>query len=108
MIYLEVEMKDEVLSYYRLLSRAYQRYLGAEARLMAAREEMRSIFPPGQMPYDGAIGARRSRIRRLYDERTEALLRLQSSAEKFKRAKMRASTGRRRVTEIRLLSVRFD
>lgn len=99
-------MNDEILSYYRLLSQSYARYLRADALLAMARDDMRSVFPPDRLPYRGTIGDRGSRVRRLHEDREAALLRLQSALDKYRRAKQRAAARHAPMTEVRLLSVR--
>lgn len=96
-------MNDEILAYYRLLALTYRRFLQADAALQSARENMRTIFPANRMPYGGAIGSERSRIRRLIDERTDALIRLETSYAKFNAAKQRAS--RRRVGSVEVFQL---
>lgn len=83
-------MQRELAAHYRLLASAYHRYVDADLQLQAALNEMQSYFPAGTAPYWGTLGARRSPIRRLHEERDEALLRLQSAYVKFKTARTRA------------------
>ena len=82
-------MQAELAAHHRLLAAAYRRYVYADLRLEEALNEMRSFFPPDRMPYRGTLGAPRSRIRRLREERDQALLRLQSAYAKLTTAKAR-------------------
>lgn len=69
-------MEKELLSYRRALTKAYRRYLDAEASLYTAQQTARSFFPPNSRPQVPPIGQPGSRIRRLYDRRERALARL--------------------------------
>ena len=82
-------MHRELVAHHRLLAIAYRRYLDADLRLVEALNEMQSFFPVNRMPCRGTVGAPRSPIRRLHEERDRALLRLQSAYVKFKTAKAR-------------------
>lgn len=82
-------MHRELTAHYRLLAAVYRRYVDADFRLAKARNELRVLFPVDQVPYRGTIGAPRSPIRRLHEERDRALLRFQSAYVKFKTAKAR-------------------
>lgn len=91
-------MHEELAAHHRLLAAAYRRYVDADLRLVAALNEMQSFFPVDRVPHRGSVGAPRSPIRRLQEERDRALLRLQSARAKLKTAKARVherEAGRR-------------
>jgi hypothetical protein len=90
----------------RLLLVSYQSYLKSEAEFDAALRDMRSWFPSGRRPYRASIGNPGSPIRRLYDQRDRALLRLAVAREKFETAK-RSLEGRRPVYKRRTLLITF-
>jgi hypothetical protein len=79
----------ELVGHRRLLAKTYRRYVDADLRLMATLNEMKSFFPVDRLPYRGTVGAPKSPIRRLREDRDQALLRFQSAYVKFKTAKAR-------------------
>lgn len=101
-------MQEELAAYHRLLLIAYRRYVDADLELALAVSDMRNFFPADRMPHRGTIGAPDSPIRQLHEKRDRALLRLQSSYEKFRAA--RARVGRRQAsrTETLFLALRID
>ena len=102
-------MHEELAAYHRLLTAAYRRYIDADLRLRMARQEMRGFFPATRMPHRGTIGAPGSPLRRLHDERDRALLRLQSSFDKYHAAKERVARRRQaKQTTVFFLSHHFD
>ena len=101
-------MNRELAAYQRLLVIAYHRYLEADQALASRLSAMRAFFPPDSMPYRGTIGAPGSRVRRLYEDRDRALLRLHAAREKFNAAKARLDRRHPRATEVLFLAVRID
>lgn len=101
-------MNRELAAHFRLLAAAYARYLAAERRLARADSEFRAFFPANRAPRRGTIGAPRSPVRRLHDERDRALLRLQASYETFRVAKARVERRQSKRFETLLLTFRID
>jgi hypothetical protein len=101
-------MNRELDAHFRLLAAAYSRYLAAERRLARADTEIRTFFPANRAPRRGTIGAPRSPVRRLHDERDRALLRLHSSYEKFRMARARVEGRQSKRIETLLLTFRID
>jgi len=98
-------MHKDLSAYYRLLMMTHRRFLIADEAWRAAQADMHAIFPAHQMPFSGTIGAPGSRMRRLHDARTDALLRLETAHEKFTRAKARSAHRRAPKFEVFLLTV---
>ena len=66
-------MHRDLEAYHRVLAAAYRRYLEADRALVSKMREMRAVFPPGSVPRRGTLGAPGSPIRRLREERDQAL-----------------------------------
>ncbi|GAB4258436.1 MAG: hypothetical protein Kow0013_00250 [Pararhodobacter sp.] len=98
-------MRDDLAAYHRLVSVTYHRYLEADRSLAEALDAMRQVFPADVMPYRGTLGAPRSRIRRLRDERDRALGRLETSLAQLRAARSRRPPRAEAETPLRLLTV---
>lgn len=101
-------MHRELAAYQRLLVIAYRRYLEADRALASRLSDMRAVFPPHSVPYRGTIGAPGSPIRRLYEDRDHALLRLHAAREKFNAARARIHRRPARSTKILFLTIHND
>jgi hypothetical protein len=101
-------MHRELAAYQRLLITSYRRYLEAEHALSSGLSDMRALFPPDCTPYRGTIGAPGSRVRRLYEYRDRALLRLHTAREEFKAARARSDQRHVRPPKALFLTVRVE
>ena len=79
----------------RYLRLSYDRYVAADREWARAIEEAQSWFPREGLSEHFSMGNPGSRLRKLFEQRERALLRLQSARQKFDEARARLAVTRR-------------
>ncbi|MDW4498473.1 hypothetical protein R5H30_10815 [Sulfitobacter sp. D35] len=91
----------------RVLVTTYRRYLDADRAWSVAQSEVKAWFPEMTMAHRVTIGDPGSKVRRLYDARSRAMLQFQTARTKLEAARLRLA--RREATpapRLRLISLR--
>ncbi len=101
-------MHRELAAYRRFLAIAYRQYLEADQALASRLGDMRAFFPADCMPYRGTIGAPGSPVRRLYENRDRALMRLSAARKEFNAAKARLDQRHLHRTKVLFLTARIE
>lgn len=89
-------MRPELATRRRALRLTFQRYVEADREWRRALLDMKRWFPVSIVQHGAAIGNPGSRVRKLHDARTRALIQFEAARRKFEMAKQRLAgrTGR--------------
>lgn len=106
----EAKMDIDLVTRRRVLLATYQRYLRADLAWNTSVREAKTWFPSSSQPSSSSIGNPGSKVRRLYEQRKCALLKMRAARVKLEAARQRLAMrhGEAEVSQVFLLTYAAD